>query len=313
MDVRYVTRALEKVYAGVLTRYGEPSGLDYIEKIIQIPYRVRPVSESAVGSFLWSQMSPKTEEQPEQPVETEAEDQIDVATESTAIKRGEESRERKARSYQSELRVLPTEPLDFSGEDHQLISQSCAAFDVSPRTMKRLVNVFKLLKIIWYRQGLDTGPEEDVKRAMLALLVIAARYPEPMRQLLHAMERRYAKAAGSPSDEVVTFLLEHCRRYRDDALIPQVWSDVEVALQNPALISQKLTFGQLHERHLHLVSTFSFVGESDPERQATLSKEAAGLIGQTPAPARPSGALVAPFDESEPPATPVEYVALSTK
>src|ERR1041384_5499761 len=40
MDVRYITRALETQYRGILVRRGDPSGLDYIEKIIQIPYQV---------------------------------------------------------------------------------------------------------------------------------------------------------------------------------------------------------------------------------------------------------------------------------
>jgi hypothetical protein len=178
-----------------------------------------------------------------------------------------------ARSYQSELRVLPTRTLRFSVDDHELISACCASFEVSPRTMKRLVNVFKLLKIIWYRQGFDDGPDPEVKKAMLALLVIAARFPEPMRQLLHEMERAYVEGAPSSAEPVVPFLLERCREHRDQALVPQDWDGVEAALGNPALFSQELTFEALHERHLHLVSTFSFIGESDPQREATLRRD----------------------------------------
>jgi len=244
------------------------------------------VSTPTVSSFLWSQMSPQappesrppggppaapggappssaapaTSDEPERPHQTR-------------LQQGEESRTPSARFYQSELRVLPTRVLQFSLDDHELISGCCAAFEVSPRTMKRLVNVFKLLKIIWYRQGLDDGPERDVKRAMLALLVIAARFPEAMRQLLHAMERKYAEPQPAAAEPVAPFLVEHCREHREEALIPQDWNQVEAALSNPALISQTLTFEELHERHLHLVSTFSFVGESDPEREATLKRD----------------------------------------
>jgi predicted KAP-like P-loop ATPase len=35
IDERYVTRALEKYYAGVLFHQGRPSGTDYLEKIIR--------------------------------------------------------------------------------------------------------------------------------------------------------------------------------------------------------------------------------------------------------------------------------------
>ena len=47
VDLRFVTRALEKQYSQVLERDGEPSGLDYIEKIIQVPY---PAADSKGGN-----------------------------------------------------------------------------------------------------------------------------------------------------------------------------------------------------------------------------------------------------------------------
>ncbi len=56
IDERYVTRALEKYYAGVLFHQGRPSGTDYLEKIIQIPYRIRPVAHSALANYLHQQM-----------------------------------------------------------------------------------------------------------------------------------------------------------------------------------------------------------------------------------------------------------------
>ncbi|WP_036947477.1 P-loop NTPase fold protein, partial [Pseudanabaena sp. PCC 6802] len=52
IDERYIARALEKVYQGVLSRKGNPSGIDYIEKIIQIPYRVRPVMRNVLQGYL---------------------------------------------------------------------------------------------------------------------------------------------------------------------------------------------------------------------------------------------------------------------
>jgi hypothetical protein len=284
MDVRYVTRALEKVYQDVLVRWGEPSGLDYIEKIIQIPYRVRPVSEAAVGSFLWSQMSPERPDGESPPGAVGAPPGAPTVEDPSQPSRprefdeGEQGGTPIARSNQSELRVLPNRTLRFSVNDHELISACCASFEVSPRTMKRLVNVFKLLKIIWYRQGLDDGPEPDVKQAMLALLVIAARFPEPMRQLLNEMERIYVGPGSSLAEPVVLHLLGRCQEHRGRALVPQDWDGVEAALGNPALISQELTFEALREEHLHLVSTFSFIGESDPEREATLRRDLSGPL-----------------------------------
>jgi hypothetical protein len=56
IDDRYIARALEEVYKGVLKRKGKPSGIDYLEKIIQIPYRMRPISPAAVEPYLKSQV-----------------------------------------------------------------------------------------------------------------------------------------------------------------------------------------------------------------------------------------------------------------
>ena len=54
--IRYIARALEEVYTGVLKRWGHPSGIDYLEKIIQIPYRMRPLSPANVEQYLASQV-----------------------------------------------------------------------------------------------------------------------------------------------------------------------------------------------------------------------------------------------------------------
>lgn len=282
MDVRYVTRALEKVYSGVLTRWGEPSGLDYIEKIIQIPYRVRPVQESAVGGFLRAQMSPlwidgngHGEQDAGAPATSGAAHVAAGADDGGAdeLEVGERPRLAEPRPSYSELRALPTRTQHFTTGDLALMSECCKAFDVSPRTMKRLVNVFKLLKIIWFRRGQENGPEESVKRAMLALLVIAARFPDHMRQLLHALERYYGASSRERNRSLADYLVSQCREARKNALLPDTWAEVEAAVGNHALIADGLTLGRLGETNLRLVSTFSFVGEHDPERQATLRND----------------------------------------
>jgi hypothetical protein len=55
IDERYINRALAQYYKGVLSLQGRPSATDYIEKIIQIPYRVRPIAEDALRTYLRAQ------------------------------------------------------------------------------------------------------------------------------------------------------------------------------------------------------------------------------------------------------------------
>ena len=278
MDVRYVTRALEREYAGVLTRGGEPSGFDYIEKIIQIPYRVRPASQQAVEGFLRHEMGVIDEptERPESaPDPSEAEPPLDEesADASTIAFQQREPEPRylaTAQVTRSELSVLPTLPVDFDADDHRLISGCCAGTDVSPRTVKRLVNVLRLLKIIWYRRGLNNGPAEPVKQMILATLVLAARHPEVTRDLIHALERRFA-SLQQLEDELVPFLRHRCRQRSTDALVPSDWEEVIEMLSDKRLFPQDITLAELGEENMRLVgSVFARWRErSDPRGCAT--------------------------------------------
>ncbi len=50
IDAKYVTLCLEKQYQDILRPERHPSGLDYIKKIIQLPYRVPPMNHEVISS-----------------------------------------------------------------------------------------------------------------------------------------------------------------------------------------------------------------------------------------------------------------------
>ena len=77
IDDRYIARALEQVYQGVLKRGGQPSGIDYLEKIIEIPYRLRPLSPTNVDSYLRSQLKLR---QPTSPKQTQSNQSTNQST-----------------------------------------------------------------------------------------------------------------------------------------------------------------------------------------------------------------------------------------
>ncbi len=286
MDVRYVTRALEKKYAGVLQRWGEPSGLDYIEKIIQVPYRVRPVARSRVPSYLRGQMevvesdaekaeagrlSPK-------PRPDDAKDAGRDVTEPTTELGEGPGRVAPAAPARTELRVLPTEVLKFTREELDAISQCCGELEISPRSMKRLVNVFKLIKILWYRQGQRDGPGPQAKQGMLALLALAARFPEPLRQLLGDLEHAFRDRIDLQKP-LAEYLTERCDERAAVAIYRPDWDRVGQILGKSSFVDQKLTLADLQEPNLHVVSSFSFVGETDLEREAALQRNSGAPPG----------------------------------
>ncbi|MGK7900628.1 MAG: P-loop NTPase fold protein [Hormoscilla sp.] len=97
IDDRYIARALEQVYQGVLKRKGKPSGIDYLEKIIQIPYRMRPIAPHAVKHYLESQTKVREEsEKPDDPAQGTDPPTNDKSQ--TEAKTKEESEKRDAKS-----------------------------------------------------------------------------------------------------------------------------------------------------------------------------------------------------------------------
>ena len=144
IDERYITRALEKYYDGVLSRRGSPSGTDYLEKIIQIPYRVRPIMASTLENYL----------------------RVQVVIQDSATGGAKFS--------------------EFSRHEFNMLLACCQHTTLSPRTIKRLTNVYKLFKIVCRTRGAKPSPQ--VQQAILALLALSGRYPDLMRGIFDTIE-----------------------------------------------------------------------------------------------------------------------------
>jgi KAP-like P-loop domain-containing protein len=180
MDVRYITRALEKVYKDILLRRGKPSGLDYIEKIIQLPYSVRPIDATHVEHFLRGQME----------VQAEAEvnmGETPVAPGPNVIRREDSG---SAATPVEEPKPVSSEVVVFSLEELGWLRGCCEVLPLSPRAVKRVVNALKLLKIVWFRPNRHIRPEPEVQQAFVALLALSAAYPDAMRTVFSQLAER---------------------------------------------------------------------------------------------------------------------------
>jgi hypothetical protein len=279
LDTRYVTRALEKEYKEILQHEGDPSGLDYIEKIIQIPYRVRAIEKDNLRLYIEKQMdiekaqepepatssppvqtavvrdaqpvpeqseqnSPVLDQQEEQPIEQQsiqeqsAQDQPSAelktpsqtaeSAQSPAIDRQPEEEpqpvsqsisqqpvspppvETKAPEPPTPLEIdLPAAVIQFKQEDLEDLAVCCQKIMLTPRSIKRLVNVFKLMKIFWFRADKDAGiAERDrpraVKQAAMSLLALSSAYPEVMREVFVHLDVLYRQ--GQEKTELFTAL-----------------------------------------------------------------------------------------------------------
>ncbi|MGM3308822.1 P-loop NTPase fold protein [Anabaena sp. WFMT] len=274
IDDRYIGRALEQIYRGVLKRGGTPSGVDYLEKIIQIPYRMRPISKNVTVSYLKSLVDIEEEFKKDcrenstilQQVtnqssflqqttgkdiiylqqltdesstfqQTTGEDNIPLQQVNDESSFLQELKQFPEKSYQDEIEEIPvdteeqteenynlsvstatknldvkgiaepiikednnrkiqyssnTDPLvsfeRFTAEEFAWISESCQHVDLTPRTAKRLINICKIIKIIWTPVPHDTTwkqePKPEYKQTLIAFLALAGRYPKEIRKII---------------------------------------------------------------------------------------------------------------------------------
>jgi predicted KAP-like P-loop ATPase len=147
IDERYINRALAKQYKGVLSLQGRPSAADYLEKIIQIPYRIRPIAEDALRSYLRAQV-------------------VVQDSETSGSKFNE-----------------------FSPQEFNLLIQCCQEAELSPRSLKRLTNIYKLYKILSRTRG--HRPTRREQKAILTLLAFSSRYPDLMRDIIEDISSHY--------------------------------------------------------------------------------------------------------------------------
>lgn len=286
IDDRYIARALEQVYAGVLKRRGKPSGIDYLEKIIQIPYRMRPISPETVEKYFRSQLTikepnleaedqsrktgktypavPDPTTKPSSPSNSELGQPKRQSIPDTANPESEQLQsvidevghpssakgETSASSAKSPEERLPspqssepyakaavnpsiekTEPpkasdkeqksnpspakvnetlsdesptpeevtyistiatVDaFDEEELTLLVDCCKYVDITPRTGKRLINIYKILQIIWktrHKEKKHPLPSNQKKRVVMSFLALSGRYPDFMRSLFDEID-----------------------------------------------------------------------------------------------------------------------------
>jgi hypothetical protein len=219
LDVRYVSRALEDVYKGVLERWGEPSGLDYIEKIVQIPYRTRRIDPSGMQRFLGGHL----------PIE-EIVDEDDVLVD-PVDSHGPEPTPAPVvqQAVTADEAGSVSRAMSFTEDEAAVMRACCEVVALSPRSVKRLVNVSKLVKLIWARGDRPPMPATTAS-AVSMLLALSGAHVEVMRGVFrHLEDRERARDPGRLID-----LLEHYELPPEDAalkLLYDRWTTDVLALK----------------------------------------------------------------------------------
>jgi len=244
LDQRYVTRALERVYRGVLRRGGSPCGLDYVEKIIQLPYSIRPIDPESLDRFLRGQMEVVAESSPG-----------DEGNGSTGAGGADDGTSGPARAPEHGATDAPVSPevLTFDSEELLWIREASSRVDLSPRSLKRVVNAFKLLKIVWYRPSRHPRPDREVQHSFVTILVLSAAFPLVFRRLFEEFSRRLA----SSIDEAI--FADEARALLDGDLPTEERRDAEALLPLLDLLPGGGRIPTTSRTTLELVRSLSFV------------------------------------------------------
>ncbi len=236
IDERYINRALAKYYQGVLSRQGRPSPADYLEKIIQIPYRVTPITESALEQYLKAQVVVQ-----------------DSATSGNKFN-------------------------EFSPEEFKILVRCCQEVDLSPRSLKRLTNVYKLFKVLNRIQGRKSSNKEQ--QAILALLAFSGRYPDLMRDILQEIEHCYEESRNQKvNNNLLEFFQESLQKHENKYQnYPYLYQELQKLKHDTGkVIPSDLTLEDI-KQIFDFVRRFSFVGDigydADYQGGATLVKGA---------------------------------------
>jgi hypothetical protein len=247
IDVSYIVRALERFYEKILIHRGQPSGLDYIEKIIQIPYQVRPIEKRAVRAYLQSQMQVEQEQLAADNVTRLPHGGLRDAV------RPEDEDETPTVTPQTD-QATPLQILEFSPSEFNAWLRCCRDMDMTPRGVKRLINVSKIMKLVWHRRGRQPG--EPTVCAAFLLLALSERYPDLMRELLDEI----TIAAETRDTRTLKTLVADYRPEKPNPFLNRELERMQRLVAQTDLVSDELTPAAIGLDTLNLVRSFSFVG-----------------------------------------------------
>jgi hypothetical protein len=187
IDARIITRAIEKHYQGLLGEAGA-SGYEYLDKIVQIPFQIPAPAKDQVKEFLRHQMGdprPSTDKPAAELAPPVAED---LHAEATPLV-PQEGQEVPVPAVAPAL-PLPEEPsaglTAFTLEELQAFQSMADCLRPNPRHLKRLVNVYRLVRTLADLTGERTLLEKP--GATICWVVLCAQWPRTAHRMLRRLD-----------------------------------------------------------------------------------------------------------------------------
>ena len=225
MDLGRVSRALNQVLPHAAAGDGG-AALSYLEKIVQIPYRLRPMRAEHLTGFLAAPRAPEHRWQ----------SFLDRVARSEARSSGPEVDER----------------------DLEAIRLACARVGLGPREIKRLVNIHGLLSSIWARRAGELPPF-GVRQAAILLLTLGARHAAAASELIDELADRFERESIQANWKLQSALVRMCRRHAAGGDPSGDWEDLVLHLKDRELLSSDLTLNEFGVRTTDLLRAFGFL------------------------------------------------------
>jgi KAP-like P-loop domain-containing protein/CHAT domain-containing protein len=195
IDARIVTGAVEKHYAGLLGRTGA-SGYEYLDKIVQIPFRIPEPGEEEIKTFIGKQLG---DPQPPavsgvggrpgpgpEPSAAEPEQASSTPMEPDATS-AEPSASAGLPDHVVDGDSAPEAVVPFTYAELQAFQTLASHLRPNPRHLKRLVNVYRLVRALARAKGDSVVLEHPA--ATIRWLVMWGQWPYTSHAMLERFEQ----------------------------------------------------------------------------------------------------------------------------
>lgn len=228
LDARIITQAVEEHYGQVLAE-AEITGYEYLDKIVQIPFSIPEPPLHELRKFVASLVNPKEKREEKKTefstplqlersdsgtgetvaqIEGQAEEQIGGYLEEPTKEEAEEKSKEPSEEKPKEKVEKPTEG-DFEEAERKAFDDFCSHLDPNPRRVKRLVNVYRLVRaLINQREALE-GEGSDAAaelpknpRHILGWLVLCEQWPYAAHIMLETLDRETGLVASDTVDKL---------------------------------------------------------------------------------------------------------------
>jgi hypothetical protein len=211
IDARIVTGAIEKHYEGLLGKSGA-SGYEYLDKIVQIPFRIPEPGRDEIKSFVASQLGnpepPPAEDEEERRSQDggagseDAEHSQDAETPAGGEATGERS-DPAPDDGPVVPDVVPTvgAGVTFTYTEQQAFERFADHLRPNPRHLKRLVNVYRLVRALADTQGESLILERP--EATIRWLVMWGQWPYASLAMVERFDAQLDEWKGEiPEDQL---------------------------------------------------------------------------------------------------------------